>query len=38
VIHLVGYDHEISLKEEKIMEAWDEKMLKLFSKAKKKGA
>ena len=38
VIHLVGYDHEISLKEEKIMEAWEETMLNLFSKAKKKGA
>jgi len=38
VIHLVGYDHEISLKEEKIMEDWEEKMLQLFSKAKKKGA
>jgi probable rRNA maturation factor len=38
VIHLVGYDHEISLKEEKIMELWEEKALSLFSKAKKKGA
>ncbi len=38
LIHLVGYDHEISLKEEKIMERWEEKALSLFSKAKKKGA
>ena len=38
LIHLVGYDHEISLKEEKIMERWEEQTLSLFSKAKKKGA
>lgn len=37
VIHLMGYDHEASLKEEKLMEAWEKKALDLFSKIKKKG-
>lgn len=35
-IHLMGYDHEISLKEEKIMQELENRLLELFSKAKKK--
>lgn len=38
VIHLMGYDHEISLKEEKLMQAWEKKALDAFSLAKKKGS
>lgn len=38
LIHLMGYDHEISLKEEKLMEEWEKLALDLFSKTKKKGA
>lgn len=34
LIHLMGYDHEISLKEEKLMEEWEKKALDLFSKTK----
>ncbi len=37
-IHLLGYDHEKSKKEEKMMQAWEELSLEHFSKAKKKGA
>lgn len=37
LIHLLGYDHEVSLKEEKIMQQWESFSLDLFSKAKKKG-
>lgn len=33
-LHLMGYDHELSLKEEKIMETWEKKALDLFSKKK----
>ena len=36
-IHLMGYDHELSLKEEKIMEEWENQALNLFSEIKKKG-
>lgn len=35
VIHLLGYDHEISLKEEKLMEKWESLALEKFSKIKK---
>lgn len=35
VIHLLGYDHEISLEEEKLMEKWEEIALKKFSLIKK---
>ena len=38
MIHLAGYDHEISLKEEKIMLTWEDLALSSFSKIKKKGA
>lgn len=38
VIHLLGYDHELSAKEEKLMQGWEKKALDQFSKAKKKGA
>lgn len=38
LIHLIGYDHEISLKEEKLMEEWEKVALDLFSKTKRKGA
>lgn len=36
VIHLLGYDHEISFKEEKLMEKWESEALDLFSKIKNK--
>ena len=36
LIHLLGYDHEISAKEEKLMEEWEKKALSEFSKVKKK--
>lgn len=36
LIHLMGYDHEVSLKEEKLMEKWESLALEEFSKAKKK--
>lgn len=32
LIHLMGYDHEISTKEEKLMQSWEELALKKFSK------
>jgi len=35
LLHLVGYDHEVSEKEEKLMEEWEERALKIL--AKKKG-
>jgi len=35
VIHLMGYDHEISLKEEKLMEKWEQIALTTFSEIKK---
>lgn len=34
-LHLMGYDHEISPKEEKLMEDWENQALTLFSKIKK---
>jgi rRNA maturation RNase YbeY len=34
-LHLCGYDHEISLEEEKLMEAMEEKILKRLSEIKK---
>jgi probable rRNA maturation factor len=39
VIHLMGYDHEISEKEQKIMDQWEQRALKKFSEIKdqKKG-
>lgn len=36
-LHLLGYDHEISSKEEKLMEDRENLALSLFSKIKKKG-
>lgn len=36
LIHLMGYDHEISSKEEKLMQEWENRALEEFSKAKKK--
>lgn len=36
LIHLLGYDHEISLKEEKLMQKWEKEALDLFSKLKNK--
>ncbi len=38
ILHLMGYDHEISLKEEKLMEEWEKKILEKISEYKKKGA
>lgn len=35
-IHLMGFDHELSLKEEKLMESWEQEALKNFSEIKKK--
>jgi len=35
VIHLLGYDHEVSLKEEKLMEKWENLALEKFSEIKK---
>lgn len=34
-IHLMGYDHEISEREEKIMQEWEEEALRKFSEIKK---
>lgn len=36
VIHLLGFDHEMSAKEEKLMEEWEGLALSEFSKAKKR--
>lgn len=36
VIHLMGFDHELSLKEEKLMERWEQEALKKFSEIKKR--
>lgn len=36
VIHLMGFDHEVSLKEEKLMETWEQEALKKFSEIKKR--
>jgi hypothetical protein len=33
----MGYDHEVSPKEEELMEDWENQALNLFSKIKKKG-
>lgn len=38
ILHLMGYDHEISVKEEKLMEDWEKKILEKISEYKKKGA
>lgn len=37
MIHLIGYDHELSAKEEKLMESWENEALNLFTKIKKRG-
>ena len=37
IIHLLGYDHELSQKEEKVMQNFENLSLDMFSKAKKKG-
>lgn len=36
LLHLLGYDHELSAKQEKLMEEWEKRALDKFS-AKKKG-
>lgn len=36
VLHLLGYDHEVSLKEEKLMQKWEQEALDIFSEIKKK--
>ena len=36
LIHLLGYDHEISMEEEELMEGWEQEALKTFSKIKKR--
>ena len=35
-IHLLGYDHELSEAEEKLMQQWEQEALDLFSKLKKR--
>ncbi len=35
-LHLVGYDHEVSVKEERIMEAGEAKLLAAFARARRK--
>jgi probable rRNA maturation factor len=35
-LHLLGYDHELSLKEEKLMLQWEEEALRIFSELKVK--
>ncbi len=37
LLHLIGYDHEVSLTEEKLMQKWEDRALTLISD-KKKGA
>ena len=37
MIHLVGYDHEVSTKEEALMQKWENEAINYFSKIKKKG-
>lgn len=37
-LHLLGFDHEISEKEEKQMQNWEDRALVLFSLEKKKGS
>ena len=37
MIHLMGYDHEASPREEKVMQEFEDLSLNLFSKRKKKG-
>jgi probable rRNA maturation factor len=37
LIHLMGFDHEVSLKEELLMESWEKEAIDLFSRVKKKG-
>lgn len=38
ILHLLGFDHELSEKEEKLMQKWEERALAIFSEIKKKGA
>lgn len=38
LIHLLGYDHEVSEKEEKLMQKWEDEVVSLLSKHKKKGS
>ena len=35
LIHLLGYDHEVSKKEEKLMQIWESRALDIFSDKKK---
>lgn len=37
LLHLIGYDHEISEKEEKLMQKWEDRALTLISDKKKEG-
>lgn len=36
LLHLAGYDHEVSAKEEKVMQDWEDLALELSSRMKKK--
>jgi probable rRNA maturation factor len=36
VLHLSGFDHEISVEEEELQQKWEDRALELFSKARKK--
>lgn len=35
LLHLMGYDHELSAKDEKLMQAWEDRALTIFSHKKK---
>lgn len=37
VLHLLGYDHELSEKEDRLMQDWEAKLLTKVSRAKKRG-
>lgn len=36
LIHLMGFDHELSAKEEKLMQKWEDRALSIFSEEKKR--
>jgi probable rRNA maturation factor len=38
LLHLIGYDHELSKVEEKLMQKWEDDLLSEFSQKKKRGA
>lgn len=38
IIHLLGFDHEVNIREQKLMEKWEKEALDRFTEIKKKGA